>query len=179
MLLNLYESQSFLIKIFLHFKNYLKHFSLRLEIINSYNSLCLNDLEDNYSYIIVINPAGFDCLEPRSLRSGSFYENVNEFGLKFTIYFLGFVRTSGELKTYVNLHKLYEYFLGFLHENSCKFEFSKPIEGKYNLSLNYYLKSMGDLINGGFVNISCNDQKAVLGLSQHYRADIQVIETKS
>ncbi|AHH04016.1 Putative cytosolic protein (plasmid) [Borrelia nietonii YOR] len=177
-LLNLHESQTFLIKIFLSFKDYLKRHSLKLEIINSYNRLYLSDLKANYSYIVVINFKGFDCLDPRVLRSGSFYSNVNEFGLKFTLCFLGFVRDVGEFRIYVNLHKVYEYFLDFLHENSFKFEFQKSLEGEYDLSLNYYLKSTGDLIDGGFVNVSCNERIAVLGLTQSYRADIQVIEIK-
>ncbi|AHH11109.1 DUF764 family protein (plasmid) [Borrelia coriaceae] len=179
MLISLYESQNFLIKIFISFKNYLKQYSLRAEIINSYNRLYLSDLDGNHSYLIVIEPKGFDCLEPRVLRSGSFYSSVNEFGLKFNLFFWGFVGDLDEHKIYVHLYKIYEYFLDFLHDNSYKFKFLKPLEGKYNLSLNYYLKSTGDLVDSGISNISWNAKRAIWGLSQPYRAEIQAIEVES
>ncbi|ANF34407.1 hypothetical protein A7978_04675 (plasmid) [Borrelia turicatae] len=179
MLLNLYESQTFLTKILIMFKNYLKHHSFKIEVINSYNRLYLTDLIDDYSYLLIINPKGFDCLDPRALRSGNFYSSVNEFGLKFTLCFMGFVGDVGDLKIYVNLHKIYECFLDFLHENSCKFEFIKSLEDEYDLSLNYYLKSTGDLLNGGGSSVAYNSGRAILGLTQSYRADIQVIEIKN
>ncbi|AFI31800.1 DUF764 family protein [Borrelia crocidurae] len=180
MLLSLYESQTFLVKILFEFKDYLKKHSLKVKIINSYNPLYLNDLEINGSYLLVIRPEGFDSLDVRNFRSGSFYENVNEFGFKFILFFLGFVGEVGELKIYVGLHTIYEYFLEFLHENAFEFKFLKqnPLEKEYDLFLNYYLKSTSDLINGGFVKTSCNGLKGVLGLSQNYRANIQIVENK-
>ncbi|WP_024653713.1 DUF764 family protein [Borrelia persica] len=180
MLLNLHESQNFLIKILFKFRDYLKERSLNIKIVNSYKPLYLNDLRSKSSYLLVIKPEGFDSLGSRGLKSGSFYENVNEFGFKFMLFFFGLVGDVGELKVYIGLHNIYEYFLEFLYDNSFKFEFLKSIaaDREYVLHLNYYLKFTSDLVNGGFVNASCNGLKGVLGFSQNYRADIQVIENK-
>ncbi|QFP42353.1 DUF764 family protein (plasmid) [Borrelia miyamotoi] len=180
MLVNLYESQTFLTEILIQFKNYLRSRTLRMDVINSYNGLYLSDLKKGrYLGLIVMKPEGFDCLEPRSLRSGSFYENVNEFCLKFKLYLLGFVNDIGKLKIYDTLHKVYEYLLEFLHENFYKFEFKKPLGDKYELVLNYYIKATSDMVNGGFVNVSCVGLRSVLGLIQSFRANIQAIEIKN
>ncbi|AWG43286.1 hypothetical protein CR532_04630 (plasmid) [Candidatus Borreliella tachyglossi] len=177
MLLSLYESQTFLIKVLLKFKEYLKRQSLNIELINSYNSLNLSDLPENHSDLLVVRPEGYEELVPRSLRSGGFYGNVNEFSLNFTIYFLGFTRDCCcELATYCNLHSVYEHFLEFLHESSHRFEFLQQLENSSKLSINYYIKAISNLNNEGIKNVSGGRNRSCIGLSQIYRANIQAVE---
>ncbi|AYE36826.1 hypothetical protein DB313_04830 (plasmid) [Borrelia turcica IST7] len=179
MLLGLYESQEFLIKILLNFKEYLKKHSLEVELLNLRSNLYLSDLQENHPDLLVIKPEGYEGLDPRELRSGGFYENVNEFGLNFTLHFMGFVRDLSELEIYCNLHGIYEHFLDFLHASSHKFEFRKKLKSSYSLSLNYYINATSNLNNNGFVRVTGSGNRAVLGLSQAYRANIQAIETKN
>ncbi|WKC58700.1 DUF764 family protein [Borrelia sp. P9F1] len=179
MLLGLCESQEFLIKILLKFKEYLKKACLEIELLNLNGNLYLSDLQDNHSNLLVVKPEGYEGLSPRELRSGGFYKNVNEFGLDFTLHFMGFVRDLSESELYCNLHGIYEHFLEFLHLSAHKFEFTKKLKSPYSLSLNYYINATSNLSNNGFIRISGRRNRAVLGLSQTYRANIQAIEIAS
>ncbi|UGQ16788.1 DUF764 family protein [Borrelia sp. RT5S] len=179
MLLGLCESQEFLIKILLKFKEYLRKHCLEIELLNLQGNLYLSDLQDKHPDLLVVRPEGYEGLAPRELRSGGFYENVNEFGLNFTLHFMGFVRDLSERELYRNLHGIYEHFLEFLHSNSHKFEFTKKLKSSDSLSLAYYINATSNLNNNGFVKVSGRRNRAVLGLSQTYRANIQATEIAS
>nr|WKT13949.1 DUF764 family protein [Borrelia sp. BU AG58] len=179
MLLSLYESQEFLIKILLNFKEYLGKHCLKVELLNPRGNIYLSDLQDNHPNLLVIRPEGYEGLTPRGLRSGGFYQSVNEFGLNFTLHFMGFVRDLSESEVYCNLHGIYEHFLEFLNASSYKFEFIKKLKSPHSLSLAYYISLTSNLNNNGFIRVSGGGKRAVLGLSQTYRADIQAIETAS
>ncbi|AWG43357.1 hypothetical protein CR532_05240 (plasmid) [Candidatus Borreliella tachyglossi] len=108
------------------------------------------------------------------LRSGSFYENVNEFNLNFAIFFISLVTTQDPDAPHRPL-QLYSLLSSYLYANKYGLTVDCDDEA-YQARIEYYLYPTSGMQHNGLIAINTNISNNAYASSMTFKASIKVQE---
>ncbi|AHH05697.1 DUF764 family protein (plasmid) [Borrelia miyamotoi] len=173
MILDIYTLQKYIISILQKFKEVAHEFDI--QIINTYNHPYISKLTVEKCNILVIKFDNVDDLFKHNMRTGAFYDNVNELGIFFTLYFICFTQNDTDKNAYTRVLEIYSHFSDFLY-NGDTHKFSIDAD-EYTTLINIYIYSTSNLNQSGFLKLNSNHESLAYCASSLFKANIQIIET--
>lgn len=172
MLLNIYTLQKYIISILQKFKEFAQEFDI--QIINTYNHPYMAKLAVEKCNILVIKFDNVDGLFNHNMRTGAFYDNINELSILFTLYFICFINNTTDKHAYTRVLGLYSHFSDFLYNGDThKFSITND---EYTTLLKAYIYSTSNLNQSGFLKLNSNHESLAYCASSSFKANIQIIE---
>ncbi|UGQ17911.1 DUF764 family protein [Borrelia sp. RT1S] len=182
MLIDLNETQVYVLKILEMFASYLKERqSIDIELVNIINHPYLEDINTNSSNVVAIKIIDYGGLGNRELRSGGFYDSVNEYELMLSLYFMCFANPReriGQIDLLNRMTLIYQEYNSFLHNTSNIFKFSKKVDEEHTLKIKYILKHIGRLTLKEPVTIKSKYSNKAISSNIITKVNVQVIEEK-
>ncbi|WAZ72717.1 DUF764 family protein (plasmid) [Borrelia miyamotoi] len=174
MILDIYTLQKYIISILQKFKEFI-YSDFDIQIINTYNHPYISKLTVEKCNILVIKFDNVDDLFKHNMRTGVFYDNVNELGVLFTLYFICFIQNDTDKNAYTRVLEIYSHFSDFLY-NGDTHKFSIDAD-EYTTLINIYIYSTSNLNQSGFLKLNSNHESLAYCASSLFKANIQIIET--
>ncbi|AHH05956.1 Putative cytosolic protein (plasmid) [Borrelia miyamotoi FR64b] len=174
MILDIYTLQKYIISILQKFKEFI-YSDFDIQIINTYNHPYISKLTVEKCNILVIKFDNVDDLFKHNMRTGAFYDNVNELGVLFTLYFICFIQNDTDKNAYTRVLGLYSLFSDFLY-SAKPYEFSIKND-EYTTLLNIYIYSTSNLNQSGTLKLNSNHESLAYCASNSFKANVQIIET--
>ncbi|UPA10177.1 DUF764 family protein (plasmid) [Borrelia nietonii YOR] len=178
MILDITTIKQSLISVLKDFTKFASIHKLDVDIINTHNHPYMSEHTVKKPNILAIKFENLEGLFNHNLRTGSFYKNVNEFGICFQIYFMAFANVNKN--AYKRLMSLYTLFSDFLHDlGTQRFTF-KPEEGisTHEIELKFYIYATTNMQNSGLIDIESNYSKLAYSASCGFKANVQVKENQ-
>ncbi|XAV46600.1 DUF764 family protein (plasmid) [Borrelia miyamotoi] len=92
MIIDIYNIQKYIITILKNFKEFVTQFDI--QVINTYNHPYMSKLTVDNENVLVIKFDNVEGLFNHNMRTGAFYDNVNEMSMLFTLYFICFIQNK-------------------------------------------------------------------------------------
>ncbi|AYE37004.1 hypothetical protein DB313_05755 (plasmid) [Borrelia turcica IST7] len=182
MLIDLHETQVYVLKILEMFAVALKKKQgISIELINIINHPYLEDINTNSSDVVAIKVIDYGRLGNRELRSGGFYDSVNEYELMISLYFICFITKENAVNQIDLLNRMtliYQEYNSFLHNNSNIFKFSKAVDKEYVLRLKYILRHIGRFALKDPITVKSKYSNKAISTNIITKVNVQVIEEK-
>ncbi|WKC58454.1 DUF764 family protein [Borrelia sp. P9F1] len=182
MLIDLHKTPTYIFKILEMFASYLKERkAIDIELVNIINHPYLEDINTSSSNVVAIKIIDYGGLGDRELRSGSFYDSVNEYELTMSLYFMCFANPRERIDQIDLLNRItmiYQEYNSFLHNTSNIFKFSKKVDEEHTLKIKYILKHIGRLTIQEPVTIKSKYSNKAISSNIITKVNIQVIEEK-
>ncbi|QMU99834.1 DUF764 family protein (plasmid) [Borrelia sp. A-FGy1] len=186
MLIDLHETQIYISQILQAFASYLlERRGISIQIINIINHPFLEDINTSSCNVVAIKIIDYGKLGKRELRSGGFYDSVNEYELIMSIYFICFANlvkydeaeaSQNPIDLLNRMTLMYQEFNSFLHNTSNIFKFSKSIDEKHTLKIKYVIHHIGRFTLNAPVTIKSKYSNKATASNIVTRVDVQVIK---
>ncbi|QTL84219.1 DUF764 family protein [Borrelia miyamotoi] len=173
MILDIYNIQKYIITILKNFKEFVTQFDI--QVINTYNHPYMSKLTVDNENVLVIKFDNVEGLFNHNMRTGAFYDNVNEMSILFTLYFICFIQNKPQKNAYTRVLELYSQFSDFLYygkQNTFIID-----SNEYITLINIYIYNTSNLNQSGALKLHSTHESLAYCASSSFKANVQIIET--